>query len=108
HPECTQSVIKEADMVGSTSQIVSHVKERKNAPNPFLILTECGITSRLQVEHPGLNLVGSCMMCRYMKSNSLEQILQALKNPLPSQIISIDLEDQRDALRCVNNMFKYN
>lgn len=108
HPECTQSVIKEADMVGSTSQIVSHVKERKNDSNPFLILTECGITSRLQVENPELNLVGSCMMCRYMKSNNLEQILQALKNPLPSQIISIDPEDQRDALRCVNNMFKYN
>ena len=105
HPECTQSVIKEADVVGSTSQIVNYVKDHKSDPNPFLILTECGIASRLQMEHSGINLVGSCMMCRYMKSNSLELILKAIKNPLPSQIISIDPEDQRDALSCVNAMF---
>lgn len=108
HPECTQSVIKEADIVGSTSQIVNYVKDHQSDSNPFLILTECGISSRLQVENPSLNLVGSCMMCRYMKSNSLELILKALKSPLPSQIISIDIEDQRDALSCINNMFNYN
>lgn len=107
HPECTQSVIKEADVVGSTSQIVNHVKEHKEDSNPFLILTECGITSRLQVENPELSLVGSCMMCRYMKSNSLELIRNSLKNPLPSQVISIDPEEQREALKCVNNMFQY-
>lgn len=107
HPECTQSVIKEADVVGSTSQIINYVKEHQTHPNPFLILTECGITSRLQVENPNLNLVGSCMMCRYMKSNSLELILKALKNPLPSQVISIDLEDHRKALSCINQMFNY-
>ncbi len=107
HPECSQSVIKEANVVGSTSQIVNYINDHKSDPNPFLILTECGIASRLQVENPNLNLVGSCMMCRYMKSNSLELILKALKNPLPSQIISIDPEDQREALSCVNAMFKY-
>lgn len=108
HPECTQSVIKEADVVGSTSQIVNYVQQHQSDPNPFLILTECGISSRLQVENPELQLVGSCMMCRYMKSNSLELILQALKEPTPSQIISIDPEDQRDAFSCINNMFNYN
>ena len=108
HPECTQSVIKEADVVGSTSQIVSHVKAHQEDKNPFLILTECGITSRLQVENPNLSLVGSCMMCRYMKSNSLELIRNSLKAPLPSQIITIDPEDQRGALQCINNMFSYN
>ena len=100
-------MIKEADVVGSTSQIINYVKEHQTHPNPFLILTECGITSRLQVENPNLNLVGSCMMCRYMKSNSLELILKALKNPLPSQVISIDLEDHRKALSCINQMFNY-
>ena len=56
-------------------RIVNYAKEHRKDENPFLILTECGIASRLQVEHPDLNLVGSCMMCRYMKSNSLEGIL---------------------------------
>ena len=103
HPECHESVVQKADMVGSTSQIVKHVEDHKNAHHPFLVLTECGITSRLQVENHRLNLVGSCMMCRYMKSNSLEKILESLKNP--KRIIEIDPAIQEKALRCVNAMF---
>lgn len=103
HPECTQDVIHEADMVGSTSQIVNYVKEHREENHPFLILTECGITSRLQVEHPELDLVGSCMMCRYMKSNSLELILNALKNP--SNPIEIDPAVQEGARACIKAMF---
>lgn len=105
HPECSQEVIQEADVVGSTSQIVNYVKEHRKESHPFLILTECGITSRLQVEHPKLNLVGSCMMCRYMKSNSLEAILHSLENP--SHPIEIDPKIQESAQACVNAMFHY-
>lgn len=103
HPECTQDVIHEADMVGSTSQIVNYVKEHREENHPFLILTECGITSRLQVEHPELDLVGSCMMCRYMKSNSLQLILNSLKNP--SNPIEIDSAVQDGARACIEAMF---
>ncbi len=106
HPECTQEVIEKADVVGSTSQIVNHVKENQNSKNPFLILTECGIASRLQVEHPNLNIVGSCMVCKYMKSNSLEQIARAMKSPSPSQIIEIDPLIQTKACACISQMFK--
>ncbi|MCB1109676.1 MAG: quinolinate synthase NadA [Chlamydiia bacterium] len=103
HPECTESVVQKADVVGSTSQIVNYIKDHESDENPFLILTECGIASRLQVEHPNLQLVGSCMMCKYMKSNSLEGILSALKNP--RQVIEIDPAVQERALACVNAMF---
>lgn len=107
HPECTQEVIQASDMTGSTSQILSYVKSHKNKNHPFLILTECGITSRLQVEDPELHLVGTCMMCKYMKSNSLNNILEAMENPKDSQIINIDQEIQKKALGCVNKMFHY-
>jgi quinolinate synthase len=107
HPECTQEVISSSDMMGSTSQILNYVKSHKDDKTPFLILTECGITSRLQVEHPELRLVGSCMMCKYMKSNSLESILQALESPTEKQMISIPPQIQKGALSCINNMFKY-
>lgn len=105
HPECTQEVIQEADVVGSTSQIVNYVKTHADSSSPFLILTECGITARLQVEHPELNLVGSCMMCRYMKSNSLEAILQSLE--APTHTIEIDSTVQAGARACVEAMFQY-
>ena len=103
HPECTEAVIKKADIVGSTSQIVNYAKEHRKDKNPFLILTECGIASRLQVEHPDLKLVGSCMMCRYMKSNSLEGILESLKSP--RHVVEIDPSIQERALACVDAMF---
>lgn len=103
HPECTEAVIKKADVVGSTSQIVNYAKEHQKDKSPLLILTECGIASRLQVEHPNLNLVGSCMMCRYMKSNSLEGILKSLKSP--RHVIEIDPSIQERALACVDAMF---
>ena len=105
HPECTQEVIQRADIVGSTSQMVNYVKTHEKEKRPFLLLTECGISSRLQVEHPHLNLVGSCMLCRYMKSNSLELIRNSLKNP--QNPIEIDPAIQEKARACVNAMFSF-
>lgn len=107
HPECTQEVIGASDITGSTSQILNYVKTHKNENRPFLLLTECGIASRLQVEHPELRLVGSCMMCKYMKSNNLSYIENAMRSPTKEQVISIDPKIQKDALACVNKMFEY-
>ena len=77
---------------------------RREKKIPFLILTECGITSRLQVELSSLSLVGSCMLCRYMKSNSLELIRNALRHLY--QPIEIDPTIQQQALDCVNAMLQ--
>ena len=108
HPECTQEVIQSSDLTGSTNQILNYVKSHKDQTDPFLILTECGITSRLQVEHPELKFVGGCMMCKYMKSNSLDNILQAMRSPKKEQIVTIDPTIQKKALSCINKMFELN
>ena len=42
-----------------------------------------------------------------MKTNSLKDILQALENPRPDQIIDLSPEVQQNALRCVERMFEY-
>lgn len=107
HPECKPEVVKKADAVCSTTGMIDYVKTKGNVNSPLLLLTECGIASRLQAENPGLKLVGSCSMCRYMRSNSLESIYQALKDPKPTQIISIDASVQQNAVRCIDAMFHY-
>lgn len=107
HPECKQEVINKADVVGSTGQITNYVKENRGKGNPFLILTECGIASRLQVEYPEVEVVGSCMMCKYMKSNSLDLIRRALENPKPNQIIEIPESDLKGAQKALEAMFYY-
>ena len=105
HPECSPSVTKLADFVGSTSEIITQVK---NAPNQyFFLMTECGLSTRLQIENPEKKFIGSCTMCKFMKSNSLENILKTLTNPQKSNIIKIDSTTQKKAVSCLNNMFFY-
>lgn len=105
HPECKPEVVRKADQVCSTTGMIDYIQSKREDKTPFLLLTECGIATRLQVENPELQLVGSCMQCRYMKANGLESILQALKDPQPSQIVTIDPKVQNGALQCLNAMF---
>ena len=105
HPECSSAVVNKADYIGSTSQMLNHV--RKSDRDSFFLLTECGLTGVLQSEFPQKTFAGGCTMCKYMKSNSLEDILNVLENPSPQNIIKIDLDTQQRALQCVNRMFEY-
>ena len=105
HPECNSAVVNKADYIGSTSQMLNHV--RKSDRDSFFLLTECGLTGVLQSEFPQKTFAGGCTMCKYMKSNSLEDILDVLENPSPKNIIKIDLDTQKRALQCVNRMFEY-
>lgn len=105
HPECNEDVVAHSDFVGSTEQMLDYM--RKTPSKKFLMLTECGLSSRLQVEFPDKKLVGSCMLCRYMKSNTLDDILRVLKNPLPQDYVRISDETRQKALKCIEAMFIY-
>jgi quinolinate synthase len=105
HPECNAEVVRESDFVGSTSQILNYMI--KEPSKEFLMLTECGLSSRLQVEFPDKKLVGSCTLCRYMKSNTLQDILRVLKNPTQRDRVIIPEETRLRALKCIQAMFKY-
>jgi len=105
HPECSPGVIKVSDYVGSTSQMISHVANSKQ--DTFLVLTECGLVSRLQSEYPEKHFVGSCTMCKYMKSNSLEDILRVLVKPRPEDRVVIEESTRLRALKCIEEMFRY-
>jgi quinolinate synthase len=105
HPECSPDVVGKADHIYSTTGMIDFVTKGHNAASPLLLLTECGIASRLQAENPSLKFVGSCSLCRYMRSNSLEMIHQALMNPTPSQIVEIDPAVRAGAERCIDAMF---
>ncbi len=105
HPECHPEVVRKADYVGSTTNMLNHV--RASSCDTFFLLTECGLTGILQSEFPEKRFVGSCTMCKYMKTNSLQDILQALENPRPDQIIELSPDVRQNALRCVERMFEY-
>jgi quinolinate synthase len=85
--------------------MLKHVGESKK--KDFLVLTECGLVSRLQAEHPEKNFVGSCTMCRYMKSNTLQDILRVLIQPRPEDRIELEEGLRKRALASIEAMFRY-
>jgi quinolinate synthase len=104
HPECTPEVAAVADFVGSTGAMMKFVKTT-GAPY-YLMLTECGLVGRLEVEAPEKAFIGGCRLCPYMKLNSLEKIRDALKAPRPEQIVTLDETIRRRAARCIERMFE--
>ena len=105
HPECNADVIRNSDFVGGTEQMLDYM--RTTDARQFLMLTECGLSSRLQSEFPDKQLVGSCTLCRFMKSNSLDSILSALRAPGSAEIIRIEESVRVKALRSLEAMFHY-
>lgn len=103
HPECSASVIDRADFVGSTTQILDHVKN--STGNQFMIVSECGLTDRIKSEVPEKKVVGACSLCPYMKSIQLKDILTALKSPKKEQIIELRSDLLLKARRSLDRMF---
>jgi quinolinate synthase len=103
HPECPPEVAAAADFVGSTGAMMTFVKA---TPAPyFLMLTECGLVGRLEVEAPEKRFIGGCRLCPYMKLNSLEKIRDALASPRADQIVTLDESLRSRAGRCIERMF---
>lgn len=104
HPECPPEVAAAADFVGSTGAMMTYVK---TTPAPyFLMLTECGLVGRLEVESPEKHFIGGCRLCPYMKLNTLEKVREALAAPRPEQIVTLDPDLRVRASRCIERMFE--
>ncbi len=105
HSECPPDVIDRVDFVEGTSgmrkYIASHPEKKR-----FMLATECGLADRFSVEFPDREFIGSCVLCPYMKRNELRNILQALKDPKPDQIITIPEEIRVKAKRSLDRMFE--
>jgi len=105
HPECSPAVVYHADFTGSTTQLMEHMKTSEK--KEFLLLTECGLTDRMRVEMPEKQFIGSCQLCKYMKSNTLPDILRVLKEPQPADEITIEADIETGAKKCIEEMFRY-
>lgn len=105
HPECSTDVCENSDYVGSTEQMLEYM--RRSDGEQFLMLTECGLSARLQTEFPEKQLVGTCTLCKYMKSNTLENIRDVLVNPQPHHYVNITEDVRARAQKTIEAMFEY-
>ena len=106
HPECHPGIALQSDFVGSTGQMVEFL-QKTDKKVPVLLLTECGLNARMQYEMPDRQFIGSCSMCKYMKSNSLENILETLRHPEKAHSIELDECVAQKAKKCIDAMFEY-
>lgn len=104
HPECSSSVIDQADLVGSTTSMIEHVK--KSPHHQFMIVSECGLADRVKAEMPEKKVVGACVMCPYMKSIMLKDVLRALKNPREEQKVELSHDLIQKAQKSLSEMFR--
>lgn len=97
HPECPETLLAEADFVGSTSALLRHVAESSH--REFLIATEPGIIHQMEKLAPGKLFVPipgrsgecACNICPFMKKNTLENLHACLRDGQPTLRLPEDL-----------------
>ncbi len=108
HPECPFSILRHADMVGSTKMILDFVLERPE--KEFIIATEQHIIHQMKkaapdktfIPAPGLDGDCKCATCPYMALNTMEKLWLALRDEQPEILIDEDL--RKAALRPLQRM----
>ncbi|AFL75789.1 quinolinate synthase NadA [Thiocystis violascens] len=89
HPEAPDDIVDQADLVGSTTQLIKAVAELPN--QEFIIATDAGIFWKMHQIAPHKTLIPaptagegatceSCAHCPWMAMNALQSLEQALRN----------------------------
>jgi quinolinate synthase len=95
HAGCPGDVLRMADFIGSTSDIVDWCGSQ--SASQFIICTESGVGYSLRKNSPGkqfyfvANENCNCSECPYMRMNTLEKLLSCLKTLTPRIELSEDL-----------------
>jgi quinolinate synthase len=88
HPECEESVLKLADYIGSTKQLLEFTQ--KDAATEFIVVTEAGIIHQMEKASPGKKFIPAppdngcaCNECPHMRLNTMEKLYLCMKNRTP-------------------------
>jgi quinolinate synthase len=111
HPECDDSVLQYATVVGSTSRLLDEVTNNKTTKK-FIVATETGIFHQMKKNRPDAELIQApvldeacaCNDCPYMKMNSLDKIHQALLTFKPE--VNLDENLRLKAFTSLDRMMK--
>ncbi len=88
HPECEEGVLRLADFIGSTTQLLKYAVTDTN--EEFIVATETGILHQMQKEAPDKTFIPAppnnscaCNDCPYMKLNTLEKLYLCMEYEIP-------------------------
>jgi len=100
HPECRMDVIKLADYVCSTSQMLYRAKE--DEAKEFIIITEHGLVERLNLEIPEKKFYSIVATCVQQKKNALPAVLKSIQKEIYP--VNIDREIIKKARTALDRM----
>ena len=88
HPECEEAILRIADFIGSTTQLLKYAVSEKY--DEFIVATESGILHQMQKDAPNKTFIPAppnngcaCNDCPYMKLNSLEKLYLCMEYETP-------------------------
>lgn len=114
HPESPQGVVAQADVVGSTSQLLNAVLQ--GDAKEYIVATDNGILHRMRQLAPGKTLIEaptagssatckSCAHCPWMAMNALQGVIDCLEQGAGE--IHIDEAIRIRALGCIDRMLDF-
>lgn len=96
HPECEDPVLRIADFIGSTTQLLKYTEE--DSSNAFIVATETGILHQMMKNSPDKTFIAAppdnacaCNDCPHMKRNTLEKLYLCMKYELPEITMAREL-----------------
>ena len=111
HPESEAHVLKVANYIGSTSDMLNYVKN--SGHDTFIVATEAGILHQMSKDVPKKTLIPApakedntcaCSECAYMKMNTLQKLHDCLMDESPE--VKLELELMKKALKPIERMLE--
>ncbi|MBB3211979.1 quinolinate synthase [Herbaspirillum sp. Sphag1AN] len=114
HPESPANVVAQADVIGSTSQLIAAVTQLD--AEEFIVATDNGILHKMRTAAPGKRFIDaptagnsatckSCAHCPWMAMNGLRNLLQVLETG--SNEIQVDPLIGKQAVVCIDRMLDF-
>ncbi len=99
HPECEEPVLRIADFIGSTTQLLQYCKQ--DPAKEFIVATEAGIIHQMMKQAPDKTFIPAppenscaCNDCPHMKRNTLEKVYLCMKYEQPELLMEEGLRVQ--------------
>ncbi|MEH6437644.1 quinolinate synthase NadA [Massilia sp. DD77] len=118
HPESPAAVVAQADVVGSTTQLINAARDMD--ATTFIVATDNGILHKMRMAAPGKTFIEaptagnsatckSCAHCPWMAMNGLRNLADALEHGVESGAneIHVDPETGRQAKRAIDRMLDF-
>jgi len=114
HPESPAAVVAQADVVGSTTQLIDAA--RSMDATTFIVATDNGILHKMRMAAPGKHFIDaptagngatckSCAHCPWMAMNGLQNLAAVLESG--KNEIFVDPEIGRQAKRAIDRMLDF-